>query len=59
MNNIIKTKIVVYKIPYRRVRAWPSGCSALRPSARAGKGILETTKIEKIIRWNEMNDLNR
>ena len=51
MNNIIKTKIVVYKIPYRRVCDWPSGCSALRPSARAGKGILQTTKIEKIIRW--------
>ena len=24
---------VVYKIPYRRARAWPSGCSAFRPSA--------------------------
>ena len=23
----------VYKIPYRRARAWPSGCSAFRPSA--------------------------
>ena len=24
---------LVYKIPYRRARAWPSGCSAFRPSA--------------------------
>ena len=32
----------VYKIPYRRARAWPSGCSAFRPSARASKGILHT-----------------
>ena len=31
---------VVYKIPYRRARAWPS--SAFRPSARASKGILHT-----------------
>ena len=23
----------VYKIPYRRARAWPSGCIAFRPSA--------------------------
>ena len=25
--------IVVYKIPYRRARAWPSARSAFRPSA--------------------------
>ena len=25
--------VFVYKIPYRRARAWPSGCSAFRPSA--------------------------
>ena len=31
--------IVVYKIPYRRARAWP------RPSARASKGILHTKLI--------------
>ena len=24
---------IVYKIPYRRARAWPSGCIAFRPSA--------------------------
>ena len=36
---------LVCKIPYRRARAWPSGCivcSAFRPSARASKGILHT-----------------
>ena len=34
----------LYKIPYRRARAWPSLCSAFRPSAsrRASKGILHT-----------------
>ena len=25
--------LFVYNIPYRRARAWPSGCSAFRPSA--------------------------
>ena len=33
---------LVYKIPYCRARAWPSGCSAFGPSARASKGILHT-----------------
>ena len=31
--------MVVYKIPYRRARAWPNG---FRPCARASKGILHT-----------------
>ena len=31
--NFIVCKILVYKIPYRRARAWTGGCSAFRPSA--------------------------
>ena len=34
--------VLVYKIPYRRARAWPSG---FRPSARASKGILDTKNV--------------
>ena len=33
----------VYKIRYRRARAWPIG--RLRPSARASKGIFRTTAL--------------
>ena len=32
--------VVVYKIPYRRARAWPSGC--IGRVRRASKGILHT-----------------
>ena len=32
--------MVVYKIPYRRARAWPSGC--IGRVRRASKGILHT-----------------
>ena len=31
--------------PYRRERAWPSGYSACRPSARASKVILHANKL--------------
>ena len=35
---------VVYKIPYRRARAWPSGCAQpLGRVRRASKGILHTS----------------
>ena len=36
---------VVYKIPYRRARAWP------RPSARASKGILHTMMAATRAHW--------
>ena len=42
---------IVYKIPYRRARAWPSGCivQPLGRVRRASKGILHTSnKIESI-----------
>ena len=32
--------MIVYKIPYRRARAWPSGC--IGRVRRASKGILHT-----------------
>ena len=35
------TFALVYKIPYRRARAWPSGC--IGRVRRASKGILHTT----------------
>ena len=35
--------LIVYKIPYRRVRAWP------RPSARVSKGILYTKLLHEIV----------
>ena len=37
---------LVYKIPYRRARAWPSGCivQPLGRVRRASKGILHTTQ---------------
>ena len=39
---------VVFKIPYRRARAWPSG---FRPSARASKGILHTNAdVEEMVK---------
>ena len=34
-------KVRVYKIPYRRTRAWPSGC--FRPGPHASKGIFNIT----------------
>ena len=37
---------VVYKIPYRRARAWPSGC--IGRVRRASKGILHTILNAKI-----------
>ena len=36
---------VVYNTHYRHKRAWPSGCSAFRPSARASKFILHANKL--------------
>ena len=65
----ISPYLVVYKIPYRRARAWPSSCKALvcsqwsafRPSARASKGILHTTYIgirTKFYKFQFMNWLN-
>ena len=36
--------LLVYKMPFRRVRTWP------RPSVRASKGILHTTKVLEKLR---------
>ena len=64
--------IIVYKIPYRRARAWPSGCSAFRPSASREQRYLayknnnsfnEIKQIENILdncssyNMQELNDL--
>ena len=35
----------IYNILYRRKRAWPSGCSAFRPSARTSTVILHTNQL--------------
>ena len=40
IENLTTYVYFVYNIPYRRARAWPGGCSAFRPSARASKRYL-------------------
>ena len=44
-SKILVCKVLVYKIPYRRARAWPGG-----RVRRASKGILHTRKIPLLAR---------
>ena len=50
--------LVVYKIPYRRARAWPSG-----RVRRASKGILHTTNLVQLVnirlRWDVFGQAKR